>query len=160
MGFQLLLHELVQHFLRKKRLLVAKGLPDEDQGGNGLPPGVKPEGIQGVQRLLGRLVQGQMEQETAIVLTAALVGELVVRAVLVQPVEAVVQRQVGAEFGKAAGAILAAAGIFPPGEQKTMQPRAAASRMSENTTFMGPSADFESCFPYCNTTCGKLCYNI
>ena len=139
MGFQLLLHELVQHFLRKKRFLVAKGLPDEDQGGDGLPPGVKPEGIQGVQRLLGRLVQGQMEQETAIVLTAAFVGELIVRAVLVQPVEAVVQRQVGAEFGKAAGA---------------------AIRMSENTTFMGPSADFESCFPYCNTTCGKLCYNI
>ena len=82
MGFQLLLHELVQHFLRKKRLLVAKGLPDEDQGGDGLPPGVKPEGIQGVQRLLGWLVQGQMEQEAAIVLTAALVGELVVRAVL------------------------------------------------------------------------------
>ena len=146
MGFQLLLHELVQHFLRKKRLLVAKSLPDEDQGGDGLPPGVKPEGIQGVQRLLGWLVQGQMEQETAIVLTAALVGELIVRAVLVQPVKAVVQRQVGAELGKVS--------------RKTMQPRAAASRMSENTTFMGPSADFESCFPYCNTTCGKLCYNI
>ena len=157
MGFQLLLHELVQHFLRKKRLLVAKGLPDEDQGGDGLPPGVKPEGIQGVQRLLGWLVQGQMEQETAIVLTAALVGELVVRAVLVQPVEAVVQRQVGAELGKAAGAILAFSRRV---SRKTMQPRAAASRMSENTTFMGPSADFESCFPYCNTTCGKLCYNI
>ena len=46
MGFQLLLHELVQHFLRKKRLLVAKGLPDEDQGGDGLPPGVKPEGYE------------------------------------------------------------------------------------------------------------------
>ena len=118
MGFQLLLHELVQHFLRKKRLLVAKGLPDEDQGGDGLPPGVKPEGIQGVQRLLGRLVQGQMEQETAIVLTAALVGELIVRAVPVQPVEAVVQRQVGAELGQAAGAVLAAAVLVFLRQQK------------------------------------------
>ena len=65
MGFQLLLHELVQHFLRKKRLLVAKGLPDEDQGGDGLPPGVKPEGIQGVQRLLGGLVERQVKQVKA-----------------------------------------------------------------------------------------------
>ena len=147
MGFQLLLHELVQHFLRKKWLLVAKGLPDEDQGGDGLPPGVKPEGIQGVQRLLGWLVQGQMEQETAIVLTAALVGELIVRAVLVQP-----ERPLGPYWLRRA--------FSRRVSRKTMQPRAAASRMSENTTFMGPSADFESCFPYCNTTCGKLCYNI
>ena len=60
MGIQLLQHKFVQHGGREQRLFVAKGLPDEDQGGDGLPPGVKPEGIQGVQRLLGRLVQGQM----------------------------------------------------------------------------------------------------
>ena len=110
MGFQLLLHELVQHFLRKKRLLVAKGLPDEDQGGDGLPPGVKPEGIQGVQRLLGGLVQGEMQQKATVLFPAALVHELVGVPVLVQPVEALVQRQVGAELRKAGGAVLAAAG--------------------------------------------------
>ena len=57
-------HEFVQHFLREQRLLVAKGLPDEDQGDHGLAAGVQPEGVQGVQRLLGGLVQGQVEQES------------------------------------------------------------------------------------------------
>ena len=37
---------------------------------------------------------------------------------LVQPVEALVQRQVGAELRKAGGAVLAAAGILAPGQKK------------------------------------------
>ena len=32
MGIQLLLHKTIKHFLREQRLLVAKGLADEDQG--------------------------------------------------------------------------------------------------------------------------------
>ena len=49
---------------------------------------------------------------------AALVHELVGVPVLVQPVEALVQRQVGAELRKAGGAVLAAAGILAPGQKK------------------------------------------
>ena len=118
MGIQLLHQEAVQHFLREERLLVTEGLPDEDEGDDGLAAGVEPEGVQGIQRLLGGLVERQVEQEAAVVLAAALVHELVGVLMFVEAVKAVVQRQVGAEFGKAAGAILAAAGVFPPGEQK------------------------------------------
>ena len=117
-GVELAQHELVQHRGLEQRLFVAKSFPDEDEGHDGLAARVEPEGVEGVQRLLGGLMERQVEGEAAVVLPAALVGEDIVRAVLVQPVEAVVQRQVGAEFGKAAGAILAAAGVFPPGEQK------------------------------------------
>ena len=42
MGVQLLGHKFVQHLLREQRLLVAKGLPDEDQGDHGLAAGVQP----------------------------------------------------------------------------------------------------------------------
>ena len=117
-GVELAQHELVQHRGLEQRLFVAKSFPDEDEGHDGLEARVEPEGVEGVQRLLGGLMERQVEGEAAVVLPAALVGKDIVRAVLVQPVEAVVQRQVGAEFGKAAGAILAAAGVFPPGEQK------------------------------------------
>ena len=117
-GVELAQHELVQHRGLEQRLFVAKSFPDEDEGHDGLAARVEPEGVEGVQRLLGGLMERQVEGEAAVVLPAALVGKDIVRAVLVQPVEAVVQRQVGAEFGKAAGAILAAAGVFPPGEQK------------------------------------------
>ena len=117
-GVELAQHELVQHRGLEQRLFVAKSFPDEDEGHDGLAARVEPEGVEGVQRLLGGLMERQVEGEAAVVLPAALVGEDIVRAVLVQPVEAVVQRQVGAELGKAAGAILAAAGVFPPGEQK------------------------------------------
>ena len=58
MGIQLLLHKTIKHFLREQWLLVAKGFADEDQGHYGLTTGVQPKGIQGVQRLLGGLVQG------------------------------------------------------------------------------------------------------
>ena len=109
MGIQLLLHKAIKHFLREQRLLVAKGFADEDQGHYGLTTGVQPEGIQGVQRLLGGLVQGEMQQKAAVLFPAALVHELVGVPVLVQPVEALVQRQVGAELRKAGGAVLAAA---------------------------------------------------
>ena len=104
MGIQLLLHKTIKHFLREQRLLVAKGFADEDQGHYGLTTGVQPEGIQGVQRLLGGLVQGEMQQKAAVLFPAALVHELVGVPVLVQPVEALVQRQVGAELRKAGGA--------------------------------------------------------
>ena len=92
MGIQLLLHKTIKHFLREQRLLVAKGLADEDQGHYGLTTGVQPEGIQGVQRLLGGLVQGEMQQKAAVLFPAALVHELVGIPVLVQPVEALVSR--------------------------------------------------------------------
>ena len=69
-GVQLLGHEFVQHLLREQRLLVAKGLPDEDQGDHGLAAGVQPQGVQGVQRLLGGLVQGQVQQKAAVPLPA------------------------------------------------------------------------------------------
>ena len=119
MGVQLLGHEFVQHLLREQRLLVAKGLPDEDQGSDGLPPGVKPEGIQGVQRLLGGLVQGQVQQKAAVPLPAAVVDEHVGVVVFVQPVEALVQCKVGAEFGQPGRAVLTAAGRFPAGRAET-----------------------------------------
>ena len=77
-----------------------------------------------------------MEGEAAIVLPAALVGEDIVRAVLVQPVEAVVQRQVGAELGQAAGAVLAAAVLVFPRQQKYDKARMAARRRTEKTAFM------------------------
>ena len=64
MGVQLLQQEAVQHFLWKKRLLVAKGFPDEDEGHDGLTARVEPEGVQGVQRLLSGLV-GQARFELA-----------------------------------------------------------------------------------------------
>ncbi|EFQ07860.1 hypothetical protein HMPREF9436_00610 [Faecalibacterium cf. prausnitzii KLE1255] len=118
MGIQLLLHKTIKHFLREQRLLVAKGFADEDQGHYGLTTGVQPEGIQGVQRLLGGLVQGEMQQKAAVLFPAALVHELVGVPVLVQPVEALVQRQVGAELRKTGGTVLAAAGILAPGQKK------------------------------------------
>ena len=102
-GVELAQHELVQHRGLEQRLFVAKSFPDEDEGHDGLAARVEPEGVEGVQRLLGGLMERQVEGEAAVVLPAALVGEDIVRAVLVQPVEAVVQRQVGAELGQAAG---------------------------------------------------------
>ena len=77
-----------------------------------------------------------MEGEAAVVLPVALVGEDIVRAVLVQPVEAVVQRQVGAELGQAAGAVLAAAVLVFPRQQKYDKARMAARRRTEKTAFM------------------------
>ena len=59
-----------------------------------------------------------MQQKAAVLFPAALVHELVGVPVLVQPVEALVQRQVGAELRKAGGAVLAAAGILAPGQKK------------------------------------------
>ena len=141
MGIQLLLHKAIKHFLREQRLLVAKGFADEDQGHYGLTTGVQPEGIQGVQRLLGGLVQGEMQQKATVLFPAALVHELVGVPVLVQPVEALVQRQVGAELRKAGGAVLAAA----------------ASRTMETAAFM---KILLKSFSYCNTTRILLCYNI
>ena len=84
MRFQLLQQELVQHGGREKRLLIAKGFPDKNERHHGLPPGIQPESVQGIQRLLCGLVEGEVEQETAVVLPAALIGENVVLAVLVQ----------------------------------------------------------------------------
>ena len=117
-GVQLLGHEFVQHLLREQRLLVAKGLPDEDQGDHGLAAGVQPQGVQGVQRLLGGLVQGQVQQKAAVPLPAAVVDEHVGVVVFVQPVEALVQCKVGAELGQPGWAVLTAAAVFPPREQK------------------------------------------
>ena len=117
-GIQLLQHKFVQHGGREQRLLVAKSLPDKDQSHHGLAAGVQPQGVQGVQRLLSGLVQGQMQQKAAILLPAALVGKHVLRAVLIQTVEAVVQRQVGAELRQSGGAVLTAAAVLPPGQQK------------------------------------------
>ena len=89
-GVELAQHELIEHLGLEQRLLVAEGLPDEDEGHDGLTARVQPEGVEGVQRLLGGLVEGQVKGEAAVVLPAALVGEKVVGAVLVEPVEAVV----------------------------------------------------------------------
>ena len=110
-------HKFVQHGGREQRLLVAKGLPDEDQGDHGLAAGVQPQGVQGVQRLLAGLVQRQVQHKAAVVLPAALVGKEVGVAVGVQTVKAFVQRKASAELGQAGGAVLAAAAVFPPGEQ-------------------------------------------
>ncbi len=63
-----------------------------------------------------------MQQKAAVLLPAALVDELVGVAVLVQPVEALVQRKVGAELGKAGGAVLAAAAVFRRESRKTITP--------------------------------------
>ena len=118
MGLELLHHKGVQHFLREKRLFVAEGFPDEDEGHDGLTAGVEAEGVEGIQRLLGGLMEREVEQEAAVVLAAALVSELVGLAVEVEPVEALVQRQVGAELAQAGGAVLTAAGGLAPGEQQ------------------------------------------
>ena len=67
MGIQLLQQEFVQHLRREQRLLVAKGLPDEDEGDHRLPARVQPQGVQGIQRLLGGLVQGQVQQKATVV---------------------------------------------------------------------------------------------
>ena len=123
MGIQLLHQEAVQHFLREERLLVTEGFPDEDEGDDGLAAGIEPEGVQGIQRLLGGLVERQVEQEAAVVLAAALVHELVGVLMFVEAVKAVVQRQVGAELAQAGGAVLAAAGVLPPGEQQDDGPQ-------------------------------------
>ena len=157
MGIQLLLHKTIKHFLREQRLLVAKGFADEDQGHYGLTTGVQPEGIQGVQRLLGGLVQGEMQQKAAVLFPAALVHELVGVPVLVQPVEALVQRQVGAELRKTGGTVLAAAGILATGtKEKRSTPSTAASRTMETAAFM---KILLKSFSYCNTTRILLCYN-
>ena len=87
-GVELAQHELVQHRGLEQRLFVAKSFPDEDEGHDGLAARVEPEGVEGIQRLLGGLMERQVEGEAAVVLPAALVGEDIVRAVLVQPVEA------------------------------------------------------------------------
>ena len=152
MGIQLLLHKTIKHFLREQRLLVAKGFADEDQGHYGLTTGVQPEGIQGVQRLLGGLVQGEMQQKAAVLFPAALVHELVGVPVLVQPVEALVQRQVGAELRKAGGAVFSRRD-----KRKTITPSTAASRTMETAAFM---KILLKSFSYCNTTRILLCYNI
>ena len=157
MGIQLLLHKTIKHFLREQRLLVAKGLADEDQGHYGLTTGVQPEGIQGVQRLLGGLVQGEMQQKAAVLFPAALVHELVGIPVLVQPVEALVQRQVGAELRKAGGAVLAAAGILAPGQKKNDHAKYGGKQDNGNC---GVMKILLKSFSYCNTTRILLCYNI
>ena len=108
----------------KSGSFVTEGLPDEDEGDDGLAAGVEPEGVQGIQRLLGGLVERQVEQEAAVVLAAALVHELVGVLMFVEAVKAVVQRQVGAELAQAGGAVLAAAGVLPPGEQQDDGPPA------------------------------------
>ena len=118
MGLELLHHKGVQHFLREKRLFVAEGFPDEDEGHDGLTAGVEAEGVEGIQRLLGGLMEREVEQEAAVVLAAALVSELVGLAVEVEPVKALVQRRVSST---------------------TMTPSATASRMMEMTAFMEPS---------------------
>ena len=79
---------------------------------------VQPQGVKGVQRLLGGLVQRQVQQEAAVLFAAAVVGKHVGVPVLVQTVEAFVQRKVGAELRQAGRAVLAAAAGLPPGEQK------------------------------------------
>ena len=107
-GIQLLQHKFVQHGGREQRLLVAEGLPDEDEGHDGLAARVEPEGVEGVQRLLGGLVERQVEGEAAVVLPAALVGKEVGVAAGVQTVKALVQRKAGAELGQAGRAVLAA----------------------------------------------------
>ena len=110
-------HKFVQHGGREQRLFVAKSFPDEDEGHDGLAARVEPEGVEGVQRLLGGLMERQVEGEAAVVLPAALVGKEVGVAAGVQTVKALVQRKAGAELGQAGGAVLAAAGCLPPGEQ-------------------------------------------
>ena len=145
---QLAQHELIQQGGLEQRLLVAEGFPDKDEGHDGLAARVEPEGVEGVQRLLGGLVEGEVEGEAAVVLPVALVGEHILGAVVVQTVEALVQRQVGAELGKPAGAVLTA-------------PRTTARSRMENKAFMcALPMDLESSFSYCNTTRRKLCYNI
>ena len=60
-GVELAQHELVQHRGLEQRLFVAKSFPDEDEGHDGLAARVEPEGVEGVQRLLGGLMERQME---------------------------------------------------------------------------------------------------
>lgn len=160
-GVELAQHELIEHLGLEQRLLVAEGLPDEDESHDGLTARVQPEGVEGVQRLLGGLVEGQVKGEAAVVLPAALVGEKVVGAVLVEPVEAVVQRQVGAELGKAAGAVLATAAFVLLCQQEYDEAEDGGQKQDGKNSVHGcPPMEFESCFPYCNTTRPKLCYNI
>ena len=56
-GVELAQHELVQHRGLEQRLFVAKSFPDEDEGHDGLAARVEPEGVEGVQRLLGGLME-------------------------------------------------------------------------------------------------------
>ena len=130
MGLELLHHKGVQHFLREKRLFVAEGFPDEDEGHDGLTAGVEAEGVEGIQRLLGGLMEREVEQEAAVVLAAALVSELVGLAVEVEPVEALVQRQ---------GPYWLRRVFSRRVSSTTMTPSATASRMMEMTAFMEPS---------------------
>ena len=123
-------HKGVQHFLREKRLFVAEGFPDEDEGHDGLTAGVEAEGVEGIQRLLGGLMEREVEQEAAVVLAAALVSELVGLAVEVEPVEALVQRQ---------GPYWLRRVFSRRVSSTTMTPSATASRMMEMTAFMEPS---------------------
>lgn len=160
-GVELAQHELVQHRGLEQRLFVAKSFPDEDEGHDGLAAWVEPEGVEGVQRLLGGLMERQVEGEAAVVLPAALVGEDIVRAVLVQPVEAVVQRQVGAELGQAAGAVLAAAVLVFLRQQKYDKAQNGREKKDgKNSVHVRLPMEFVSSFPYCNTTRPKMCYNI
>ena len=111
--------------------MIAKGFPDKNERHHGLPPGIQPESVQGIQRLLCGLVEGEVEQETAVVLPAALIGENVVLAVLVQPVTAVVQRQVGAELAEPGGAVFSRRL-----SRKMMSPMTAIRMIMEKTAFM------------------------
>ena len=58
-GVELAQHELVQHRGLEQRLFVAKSFPDEDEGHDDLAARVEPEGVEGVQRLLGGLMERQ-----------------------------------------------------------------------------------------------------
>jgi hypothetical protein len=59
-GVEFAQHELVQHRGLEQRLFVAKSFPDEDEGHDGLAARVEPEGVEGVQRLLGGLMERQV----------------------------------------------------------------------------------------------------
>ena len=80
---------------------------------------------------------------------------------LVQPVEAVVQRQVGAELGQAAGAVLAAAVLVFLRQQKYDKAQNGREKKDgKNSVHVRLPMEFVSNFPYCNTTRPKMCYNI
>ena len=124
-GVELAQHELVQHRGLEQRLFVAKSFPDEDEGHDGLAARVEPEGVEGVQRLLGGLMERQVEGEAAVVLPAALVGKDIVRAVLVQRNS---DRPLGPYWLRRFWSFL--------DSRNTIKPRMAARRRMEKTAFM------------------------
>ena len=65
MGIQLLEQKFVQQRGLEEGLLVAEGLPEEDQRHHRLAAGVQPQGVEGIQRLLGGLMEREVEQEAA-----------------------------------------------------------------------------------------------